>query len=272
VPWTQRVGQDIAGRINAAPGGAGALGQAITSTIPTVNPWAPQINVGGAPDYSALIGGDYEVQAAESQMASRMQRAQGDFRSQIRQAFIDLGATDTTTMGSLGKYIDAATIKSAAANKYSQYAQIQQAEAQANAQNQASLAARGILTSGQTAKSAEDVLTEAERGRYQGNRSFMSAGQQGLTSLADLQDQLASNVAMARAAAAQRAAELYYWNQGNQQQQPNNPYGNYDAQGNYIPLSGAGPHGGAPGPEMAWDPIWNMAYPKGTTPPSQQGR
>ena len=170
----------------------------------------PGMNLGGI-DYSALIGGDYGVQEAESMMASRMGRARGDFQSQLRQMLVDLGVTDKSKLGSLGQYIDQDTIANAAANKYSKMAQVSQQETQANAQNQAALAARGILTSGQMTSDLENVTAQAENARYQGLRDFLSGGAQGLTQLADLQDQLASGVAQARAAAADRAAQEYYW-------------------------------------------------------------
>jgi len=170
------------------------------------------MNLGGV-DWSALIGGDYGVQQAETDMASTMQRKQGDFQSQLRQMLVDLGVTDTSKLGNLGKYIDQETIQNAAANKYSTVAQIGQQEAQANAQNQASLAARGMLTSGQTTTDLENVTAQAENARYQGLRDFLSAGASGLGQLADIQDQLAQGVAQARAAAADRAAQEYYWQQ-----------------------------------------------------------
>jgi len=170
------------------------------------------MNLGGV-DWAGLIGGDYGVQDAESQMASTMQRKQGDFQSQLRQMLVDLGVTDTSKLGNLGKYIDAQTIQNAAANKYSQVAQIGQQEAAANAQNQAALAARGILTSGQMTTDLENTTAQAEQARYQGLRDFLSSGAQGLGQLADIQDQLAQGVAQARAAAADRAAQTYYWQQ-----------------------------------------------------------
>jgi hypothetical protein len=167
---------------------------------------------GGAPDYGALIGGDYEVQAAESAMAARMARARGDYTADIRQAFIDLGLSDTSKVGEYGKAIDAETMKAAANNKYSMTAQIAQAAEKGRATNNAALAARGILSSGQTTKSQTDVTAAAEKGRYEALRDFLSGALQGKRSLADLNDQLAQNVAMARAAAAQRAAEMAWYN------------------------------------------------------------
>jgi hypothetical protein len=171
--------------------------------------------------YRDMIGGDWEVQGAESEMNARMGRARGDFTSQIRQALIDLGVTDTSKLGSLGSYIDQDTISKAAQNKYSQTAQISQQETAKRAQTEAALAARGMLSSGQLTKSTEDVLAEGESARYGALRDFLGAGQAGLGNLADLNDQLASQLAQARYAAAARAADLYnsanMWDYENQQ-------------------------------------------------------
>jgi len=162
-------------------------------------------------DYGALIGGDYGVAQSESDMASQMERARGRFRQGINQSLIDLGVTDVSKLGGLGQYIDADTITKAAQNKYSQTAQIAQEETQKRSQAEAALAARGMLSSGQTAKSTEDILASAEGARYSALRSFLGAGETGLTGLADLESSLASQVAQARAAAASRAAETYGW-------------------------------------------------------------
>jgi len=166
---------------------------------------------GGGNPYAGLIGGDYGVAEMESLMNARMGRARGDFQSQLRQALIDLGVTDTSKLGSLGKYIDAATIKNAAANKYSQMAQVEQQQTAQQAQSQAALAARGMLSSGQTTSDAEKIIAQGEQTRYGALRDFLSGGAQGLTQLADLNDEMAMQLAQARADAAARAAETYGW-------------------------------------------------------------
>jgi hypothetical protein len=157
-------------------------------------------------DYGALISGDWEVQDAEAAMASQMSRGRGDFQAALRSQLIDLGLQDTSKLGSLGKYIDADTIKAAAANKYSATAQNQQVAERTHAMNNASLAARGMLSSGQTTKSAEDVIAAQEGAGYSALRNFLEGGAQGLSGLADMEYQMARGVASARAAAAQRAA------------------------------------------------------------------
>lgn len=173
--------------------------------------------------YRDMIGGDWDVQGAESAMNAGMGAARGNFTAQIRQALIDLGVTDTSKLGSLGSYIDADTISKAAQNKYSQTAQISQAETSKRAQTEAALAARGMLSSGQLTKSTEDVIAEGEGARYGALRDFLGAGQEGLGNLAQLNSQYASQLAQARFAAAQRAADLYnsalMWDFENQQGQ-----------------------------------------------------
>jgi hypothetical protein len=197
--------------------------------------------------YRNMIGGDWEVQGAESEMNARMGRARGDFTSQIRQALIDLGVTDTSKLGSLGSYIDADTISKAAENKYSQTAQISQQETAKQAQSQAALAARGMLSSGQLTTDTERTLAEGESARYGALRDFLGAGQSGLSGLADLNDQLAGNLAQARYAAAARAADLYnqglLWDAMNQQQGGGGS-GFYGGAGSV--LTGQGARTGAP--------------------------
>jgi hypothetical protein len=164
------------------------------------------------PDYGAMIGGDWEVQDAEAAMGAQMARMRGDFQAGLRSQLIDLGLTDTSKLGSLGQYIDQDTIKKAVENKYSATAQIGQQAERARAGNNAALAARGLLSSGQTTKSEQDVSAAAESGRYSALRSFLESGASGLSGIADAEYNLARGVAQARQAAAMRAAELAQWN------------------------------------------------------------
>lgn len=203
----------------AFPGGAPAWNPYQSAGVAAPAPRGGGIDVGGGSFWPGMIGGDYEVQDAEAAMASRMGRARGDFQSQLRQMLVDLGVTDKSKLGNLGQYIDQDTIANAAANKYSTMATVAQQEQQANADNAAALAARGILTSGAFTNAAEQTTASAEKARYQGLRDFLSSGASGLTQIADLQDQLSQGVAQARYAAAQRAAEQYYWQQMLQQGQ-----------------------------------------------------
>jgi hypothetical protein len=161
------------------------------------------------PDYSSLIAGDYEVQFAETEMASRMARARAGYRKNLNQALIDLGVVDQGKLGGLGQYVDKDTIQKAAENKYSTMAQIAQKEAVANATTGSRLAARGIESSGQATKSARDIIAGAEQSRYSSLRDFLRSGEEGLMGLSDLESELGYRLASARSAAAQRAASMY---------------------------------------------------------------
>ena len=156
-----------------------------------------------------MINGDWEVADAEAMMASQMARARGDFTAGMRRGLVDLGLGDVSKLGSLGQYIDADTIKNAVANKYSQTAQIAQKEQRGRAVNNAALAARGMLRSGQTTKSQQDVSNEAESLRYGALRDYLSGAETGLMGLGDREAQLAQGVAQARYSAAARLANLY---------------------------------------------------------------
>jgi hypothetical protein len=136
-----------------------------------------------------------------------MARARSNLKADLRQNFIDLGIGDTSKLGNLGQYIDKNTIQQAINNKYSVYGQVQQQEAKANAQNAAALAARGILQSGQSTSSAQDVINQAEQARYNGLREFLRSGQTGLEHMGDIQSQMSQGVMNAQFAAAQRVAQ-----------------------------------------------------------------
>ena len=166
---------------------------------------------------AGLIPGDYEVQDAEAAMGARMAALRSGFTGNIRKALIDLGVTDTGKVGKFGSYIDADTIQQAAANKYSTSAQIAQQETAQRAKSEAALAARGILHSGQTTKTAGDIAAEGEKGRFAALQDFLSAGEQGLGNIAEEEYGLSQQVARARAAAAQRAAERYWWEWGGEE-------------------------------------------------------
>lgn len=204
-------------RPGAAPGGGytsatdqqGATGGVIpTIKLPQTQPAIPAFT----PDYSSMIGGSYEVEAAESAMASQMAAARAAFQQSLRQNFIDLGYAGDLKEGGLGdfsKYIDKETMQKAIDNKYSSYAQIKQQEAKTNAANDALLASSGLSLGGTTTATATDTINQAEQARYEGLRNFLSGGQQGLSNLTSLKSQLAAGVAQARAAAAARLAQMY---------------------------------------------------------------
>jgi len=240
------------------PGYGAGVSAALASIPTTAGPNFGAMYSGGAGagiqmqnPYANLIGGDYDVQGMESRMNATLGRARGDFQSQLRQALIDLGVVDKSKLGNLGSYIDAATIQKAAENKYSRNAQIEQQVQSQRAQSEASLAARGMLGSGQLTTDTERSIAQGEQGRYSALRDFLGAGQQGLTSIADLQDQLAGQLADARFAAAQRAAEMQMYSDMWDQQ-----YG----QGQYAPAPVSMPQASLP-----------FIYAPHGNPPSQRG-
>ena len=223
MPYKFQQGPQISGgtgitRPGAAPGGGytspkdqqGATGGVIpTIQLPQTQAAIPAFT----PDYGSMIGGSWEVAAAESAMAEQMAAARAQFQSQLRSNFIDLGYSGDMTkdngLGDFSKYIDKDTMQKAIDNKYSAYAQIKQQEAKTNAANDALLASSGLSLGGTTTATATDTINQAEQARYEGLRNFLSGGQQGLSGLANLKAQLSAGVAQARAAAAARLAAMY---------------------------------------------------------------
>jgi len=206
-------------RPGGPPGGgywhpAGDQAGATGGVIPTIElPHAQAAIPAFTPDYASMIGGSWEVGAAESAMAEQMAAARAQFQSQLRSNFIDLGyagdLTKESGLGDFSKYIDKATMQKAIDNKYSAYAQIKQQEAKTNAANDALLASSGLSLGGTTTATATNTINQAEQARYEGLRNFLSGGQQGLSGLANLKAQLSAGVAQARAAAAARLAQMY---------------------------------------------------------------
>jgi hypothetical protein len=196
-----------------APAGAKDQQGATGGVIPTIQlPHDVPAVAAYTPDYSSMIGGSYEVGAAESAMAAQMAAARAQFQAQLRASFIDLGYSGDMKdngLGDFSKYIDKDTIQKAIDNKYSAYAQVKQQEAKTNAANDALLASSGLSLGGTTTATATDTINQAEQARYEGLRNFLSGGQQGLSNLTNLKMQLAQGVAQARAAAAARLAAMY---------------------------------------------------------------
>lgn len=214
-------------------------------SVPTIQlPQGTAATPAFTPDYGSMIGGSWEVEAAESAMASQMAAARAAFQSNLRQSFIDLGYSGDMTkdngLGDFSKYIDKATIQKAIDNKYSAYSTIKQQEAKANAYNDALLASSGLDVSGTAGSTATDTINKAEQARYEGLRNFLSGGQQGLQGLTQLKAQLAAQVAQARAAAAARLAQMYP------------------------------PTAGTPAQPVNWDDYWN-SYQGGTFAMPGQG-
>lgn len=207
-----------------------------TTTIIGTPTGTGQIGGGGNVDWASLIGGSYEVAQAEAMMAQQMARARDAFTGDLRSAFINLGYTgDQSQLGNLSSYLDQGTIQQAINNKYSIYNQIKENSARANAVNNATLAARGILSSGQTSKSATDVLRASEQSRYDALRSFLQQGSQGLMHIGDIESQMAQGLMQARFAAAQRLAAMYPMGGGPQPTAPAGGGGAVSAAPSYVP-------------------------------------
>ena len=175
----------------------------------------PGMSQQSQPDYGSMIGGDWEVQGAQAAMAAQMALARSQFQANLRQAFIDLGYSgDQSNLGEFSSYLDKNTIQKAIDNKYSAYNQIKQGEVKAQGTNDSQLAAMGMAGSGEDTRSTQDVVNQAESGRYSSLRDFLQGGTTGLQGIAQLKAQLAAQLAQARAAAAARAAQMAAWGGG----------------------------------------------------------
>jgi len=175
---------------------------AVTAPPPVA---APKAGGWTTPNYGAIIAGDWELGQAQAQGAKDIGGAETDFQKRLRQAFIDFGASDTSRLGEYAKYIDNPTIEAAKQNKFSTLAQNLKAQTANLRQGRAALAARGMLSSGQT---TNDTLTQ-EQGReqadYGGLRDFLGGADQGTSQLASLRQSIADRIAAARQSAADRA-------------------------------------------------------------------
>jgi hypothetical protein len=157
-----------------------------------------------------MIGGSWEVGAAESAMASQMAAARAQFQAALRQQFIDLGYSgDTKDLGDFSKYIDKTTIQKAIDNKYSAYNQIKKQQEAGSSVNASLALSQGLAGSGSATAEAESLQSQVEQARYEGLRNFLSGGQTGLSNLTNMKNQLAQGVLQARFAAAQRLAQMY---------------------------------------------------------------
>lgn len=193
----------------AIPGAPAPAPAAPAVTVPA--PAAPQWNM---PDYSSLIQGDYGVQQAEAEGQKALGEGETSFQNSLKQAFIDLGASDVSKLGDYAKYIDQATIEAAKANKFSRLAQSLKSQTANLRRGRAALAARGMLSSGQATSDTLDQQNEREAADYGSLRDFLSGGAQGMQGLASLRSSIAQQIAAAREAAAQRAAAAYQPQQG----------------------------------------------------------
>jgi hypothetical protein len=261
------------------PGGGAQGGGAPAPSAPIVHPTIqlPQGTPGQAaytPDYSSMIGGSWEVGAAESAMASQMAAARAQFQAALRQQFIDLGYSgDTKDLGDMSKYIDKTTLQKAIDNKYSAYAQIKKQQTAATDVNAALALSQGLAGSGSATAEAESLQSQVEQARYSSLRDFLSGGQQGLSNLTNMKNQLAAGVAQARFAAAQRLAQMYpptpaipatqpnyddFWGsyQGGIWQMPGQGQGWIVPGGNATPTTPSAPWWVGPGSGVPGDLSW----------------
>lgn len=203
------------GMYGPGPGGGGATAEAQTAGLPVPSITLPQGIAGTpayTPDYGSMIGGSWEVGAAESAMASQMAAARAAFQQQLRQNFIDLGYSGDLKEGGLGdfsKYIDKDTMQKAIDNKFSAYSQVAKQQDQASRVNAALALSQGSVGGGAATVEQESLQSQVEQARYDSLRSFLSGGQQGLSNLTSMKASLAAGVAQARAAAASRLASMY---------------------------------------------------------------
>lgn len=159
-------------------------------------------------DFQNAINNDWEMMTAQAEANKMNTDALSGFQKQLRQAYIDYGGGDTTKLGEWAQYIDQPTVDAALANKFSALAQNRQASAKASAQAQSRLAARGMLSSGDTTNTLKNILGQREQADYGAQRSFMGGASQGFNALNTIAQQARDRIAAARAAAAGRAADM----------------------------------------------------------------
>jgi len=150
-----------------------------------------------------MPGWGYDVGLMESQRDEDIGSFRSGMGTKIKQALIDLGLSDTSQLDPEARsYVDDATIEAAKQNKYSLFSQLQQKADRATAQSRAKLAARGMLSSGQLTKEAQDVLNETESARYAGVREFSGGVGDLVGQYAQRQREWANRIAEARMQAA----------------------------------------------------------------------
>ena len=166
-------------------------------TPPDVNPGGDVGGGGGMP------GWGFDFGMLESQRDEDIGSFRSGMGTKIKQALIDLGLADVSQLDPEARsYVDDATIEAAKANKYSLFAQLQQKANRATAQSRAKLAARGMLSSGQLSKEAQDVLEQTEAARYTGVREFTGGVGDLVGQYAARQREWANKIAEARMQAA----------------------------------------------------------------------
>jgi hypothetical protein len=145
--------------------------------------------------------------AAQGEANAMNAEAAANFQRQLRQAYIDYGGGPNEDLGQWAQYIDQPTIDAANANKFSQRMLNRQGADRASAQAQSRMAARGMLSSGDTTNSLKSILGQREQADYGAQRSFMGGAQQGFSALNNIAQQARDRINAARGAAAARTAE-----------------------------------------------------------------
>lgn len=157
-------------------------------------------------DPNAAIAADWETISANADANEMTSEARANLQRQLRQAYIDYGGAGEN-LGEWAGYIDAPTIEAARNNKFSALAMNRANAEKQSAQSQAELAARGMLSSGDTVNTLKDILFSREGSDYGALRNFNSAGYGGLKELAQINQQAKDRIRAAQGNAAGRAAE-----------------------------------------------------------------
>jgi hypothetical protein len=141
-------------RVNATLPGTPA---ATITASPGWSSWAPQQQT---PNWAALVAGDPDYEAAESEFNKMNLFDRGSLRDAIRRAVIESGLD----VGQ-DEDIDAGTVAAAKANQFSSAADINNQLRRGAASSDAELAARGILSSGQFTENRSVLQKGADTAR-----------------------------------------------------------------------------------------------------------
>jgi len=187
----------------------GWTGSGDPNVVTRATQFAPEVSgdysfdAGGGGGGGGMPGWGFDVGMLESQRDEDIGSFRSGMGTKIKQALIDLGLADVSQLDPEARsYVDDATIEAAKANKYSLFSQLQKKADRATAQSRAKLAARGMLSSGQLSKEAQDVLEQTEAARYTGVREFTGGVGDLVGQYAQRQREWANRIAEARMQAA----------------------------------------------------------------------
>jgi len=169
------------GSLGPSPGTVARINQQRRAPIPGagVRPIAaPQVGPLATstyqPNFAALVAGDPDYEAAESEFNTANLFDRGSLRDAIRRAVIESGLD----VGQ-DEDIDAGTVAAAKANQFSSAADINNQLRKGAATSDAELAARGILSSGQFTENRGVLQKGADQGRAQLTNALLSTIQGG---------------------------------------------------------------------------------------------